>query len=356
MLAAMEPAASIEDDPSLVFNFPSPKELKPPLIVLEDVAVGYAPGKPVLSRLNLRFDPDDRVALVGRNGNGKTTLARLLAGQLAPQRGAVVASSKLRAGYFAQHQVEELVLDETPLQHMERAMRDAKPGAARAQLGRFGFSGDKAMRAVRTLSGGERARLALALITRDAPHILILDEPTNHLDVDARDALIEALAGFGGAVIMVSHDRHLVGLVADRLILVDGGTATPLEATLDDYRDMVLASGRRGSDSSAKSDGASRAEQRRGAAETRQKNSTLRKAAKAAEAELDRLWRRLKEIDAALSQPNGKAESIATLMKTRAELDRQVAAAERRWLEASEAAERASTQESSFRRKPESTL
>ncbi len=236
-LAAMQPIAESVRDASVVFDFPSPKELKPPLVVLDGVAVGYVPGAPVLSHLNLRIDPDDRVALVGRNGNGKTTLARLLAGQLTPETGGIVASGKLRVGYFAQHQIEELIADETPLQHMQSLLLSASPGEVRGQLGRFGFSGDKVNVPVRQLSGGERARLSLALITREAPHILILDEPTNHLDVEARDALVEALAEFGGAVVVVSHDRHLLGLIADRLLLVDGGTVTAFDGTLDDYRD-----------------------------------------------------------------------------------------------------------------------
>ncbi len=257
-LAKLQPVAAVSEDPSVVFDFPSPKELRPPLIVLDDAAVGYAADTPVLSRLNLRIDPDDRIALVGRNGNGKTTLARLLAGQLKPMGGAFVAGGKLRVGYFAQHQIEELVPNETPLQHMERLLAGAKPGEVRAQLGRFGFSGDKAHVPVRQLSGGERARLSLALITREAPHILILDEPTNHLDVEAREALVEALAGFGGAVVVVSHDRHLLGLIADRLLLVDGGTAQDFAGSLDDYRAMVLRSGN-GSAEDSDDNGAKRA-------------------------------------------------------------------------------------------------
>jgi ATP-binding cassette subfamily F protein 3 len=232
----------------VVFDFPNPKELRPPLIVLDDAKWLRREARLVLSRLNLGIDADDRIALVGRNGNGKTTLARLLAGQLRPMGGPLVASSKLRVGYFAQHQIEELVAHDKPLQHMTRLLPEAKPGEVRAQLGRFGFSGDKANVAVRQLSGGERARLSLALITRDAPHILILDEPTNHLDVEAREALVEALAGFAGAVVAVSHDRHLLGLVADRLILVDGGTARDFAGTLDDYRDMVLRPGSSGAE------------------------------------------------------------------------------------------------------------
>ncbi|MGA7456893.1 MAG: ABC-F family ATP-binding cassette domain-containing protein [Methyloceanibacter sp.] len=337
-LAAMQPIAATVQDASVVFDFPSPKELKPPLVVLDGVAVGYVPGAPVLSRLNLRIDPDDCVALVGRNGNGKTTLARLLAGQLRPEAGAIVASSKLRVGYFAQHQIEELVPDETPLQHMQSLLPDASPGEVRGQLGRFGFSGDKANVAVRQLSGGERARLSLALITREAPHILILDEPTNHLDVEARDALVEALAEFGGAVVVVSHDRHLLGLIADRLLLVDGGTATEFDGTLDDYRDTILAAG--GDDGETPAKRGNRKAERRLSAEMRERNQALRKTVTQAEAEIARLAKRRAEIDALLAAPQGNGgPSVSELMKIRAEVERNLASAEHRWLEASEAAE-----------------
>jgi ATP-binding cassette subfamily F protein 3 len=339
-LAAMAPIAETVQDASVVFDFPSPKELKPPLIVLDGVVVGYSPGAPVLSRLNLRIDPDDRIALVGRNGNGKTTLARLLAGQLKPMAGGVVASSKLKVGYFAQHQIEELVADETPLQHMQRLLPAASPGEVRAQLGRFGFSGDKANVEVRALSGGEKARLSLALITRNAPHILILDEPTNHLDIEARDALIEALAEFGGAVVVVSHDRHLLGLIADRLVLVDGGTAASFDGSLDDYRDLVL--GAAGGTDGQKSPKPDRSKpDRREATEARERHRALRKQASQAEAEVNRLWQRRAEIDRMLAAPGNGGSPVSALMKTRAEIERHLAAAEHRWLEASEAAERA---------------
>ncbi|MGH6780910.1 MAG: ABC-F family ATP-binding cassette domain-containing protein, partial [Sphingomonadaceae bacterium] len=211
-LAKMEPIAAVIDDPTMSFDFPSPENgLKPPLITLDLATVGYG-DKPILSRLNLRLDPDDRIALLGRNGNGKTTLARLLAAQLVPMDGTMTTAGKMRVGYFTQYQVEELDVTDTPLQHMGRLMPDAKPAAVRAQLGRFGFSGDKATIEVGKLSGGERARLALALITREAPHMLILDEPTNHLDVDAREALVQALNNYEGAVVVVSHDRHMLEL------------------------------------------------------------------------------------------------------------------------------------------------
>ncbi|MBC6440141.1 MAG: ABC-F family ATP-binding cassette domain-containing protein [Rhodospirillales bacterium] len=347
-LVRMEPIAAAVEDSSLSFEFPDPAELRPPLIVLDGAAVGYGDG-PVLQGLNLRFDPDDRVAFLGRNGNGKTTLARLLSGRLAAMTGGMNASGKLRVGYFAQHQVEELEPQDTPLQHMTRLMPDAKPGAVRAQLGRFGFSGDKAELAVRHLSGGERARLALALITREAPHMLILDEPTNHLDVDAREALVQALAGYGGAVVIVSHDRHLLELTADRLVLVADGTANDFGGSLDDYRNLVL--GRSGSnDNTDTSDKAapklSRKDERRRAAEAREKTRTLRKAVEKAENEVTRLTDQRSDIDRALFDPanhDGPETNLAMtdLMKKRARIEEALSAAEARWLEAHEALEAA---------------
>lgn len=240
MLAKMQPIAAMMEDPTLSFGFPDPDEMRPPLISLDLAAVGYAEDTPILQKLNLRIDPDDRIALLGRNGNGKTTLARLLAAQLTPMEGEMTSSAKMKVGYFTQYQVEELATDSTPLEHMTSAMKDAAPGAVRAQLGRFGFSGNRAMSQVAKLSGGERARLALALITRDAPHLLILDEPTNHLDVDAREALVQALNDYTGAVILISHDRHMVELTADRLVLVDSGKAIPYDGSMEDYIDFVL--------------------------------------------------------------------------------------------------------------------
>ena len=239
-LARMQPIAAVAEDPTLSFSFPSPDALKPPLVTLDMASVGYAENNPVLKRLNLRLDPDDRIALLGRNGNGKTTMARLLAAQLAPMDGAMNAAGKMRVGYFTQYQVEELDGSDTPLEHMTRQMKGATPGAVRAQLGRFGFSGPKATTQVSKLSGGERARLALALITREAPHMLILDEPTNHLDVDAREALVQALNDYDGAVVLVSHDRHMLELTADRLVLVDNGTAAEFTGSMDDYTDLIL--------------------------------------------------------------------------------------------------------------------
>ena len=197
----------------------------------------------MLSRLDLRLDPDDRIALLGANGNGKTTLARLLAGRLAPMAGRVTRSPKLACGFFAQHQIEEMRPDESAFDHLSRLMPDHTPEAVRARLGRFGFGQEKAFVAVSDLSGGERARLNLALVTYDAPALLILDEPTNHLDIEAREALVQAINDFPGAVVLVSHDWHLLELVADRLWLVAGGTARPFEGDLEDYERQVLDGG-----------------------------------------------------------------------------------------------------------------
>jgi len=344
MLAKMQPIAALAEDPSLSFDFPSPDELKPPLVTLDLASVGYTPGKPILQRLNLRLDPDDRIALLGRNGNGKTTLARLLAAQLAPMDGEMTASGKMRVGYFTQYQVEELDTDDTPLEHMTRMMKGMTPAAVRAQLGRFGFSGNKATTKVGKLSGGERARLALALITREAPHMLILDEPTNHLDVDAREALVQALNSYDGAVVIVSHDRHMIELTADRLVLVDNGTAKEYAGSMEDYIAMVLAGdGATGGGGKAK---ANKKEDRKAAAEAREKEQAAKRKAQQAEAELAKLTAKRSAVDKAMFDPAG-AElwltkmSMSELMKRRAELDAQVEAAEAAWLEASEALEEA---------------
>ena len=340
MLAKMQPIAAMAEDPTLSFDFPDPDELRPPLITLDLASVGYA-ERPILERLNLRIDPDDRIALLGRNGNGKTTLARLLAAQLAPMAGAKVASGKMKVGYFTQYQVEELDGDDTPLAHMTRSMPGKTPAAVRAQLGRFGFSGDKATTHVRKLSGGERARLALALITRDAPHLLILDEPTNHLDVDAREALVQALNSYSGAVVVVSHDRHMVELTADRLVLVDGGTAREYDGSLEDYMAFVLST----AGAAKRPEQGARKKDRRAAADLRAQSQDLRRAAEAAEAEVTRLTAERSAIDRAMFDPAGAAPALAklpmsTLARMHAETSTALDQAELAWLEISERLER----------------
>jgi ATP-binding cassette, subfamily F, member 3 len=340
-LAKMQPIAAMAEDPTLAFDFPSPDELKPPLVTLDMASVGYS-ETPVLQRLNLRLDPDDRIALLGRNGNGKTTLARLLAAQLKPMDGAINAAGKMRVGYFTQYQVEELDGGDTPLEHMTRQMKGASPGAVRAQLGRFGFSGAKATTLVGKLSGGERARLALALITRDAPHMLILDEPTNHLDVDAREALVQALNAYDGAVVLVSHDRHMLELTADRLVLVDGGTATEFNGSIDDYTDFILGKNQPKADAGKgfkKSD-------RKAAAQAREAQAALRKAVSDAEADLAKLETVRSAIDRAMFDPKGAdpaygALTMGELSQRRAKIVSAMDVAEAKWIAASEALERA---------------
>ena len=344
-LAKLQPIAELIDDPTLSFDFPNPDELRPPLITLDLASAGYGETE-ILRRLNLRLDPDDRIALLGRNGNGKTTLARLLAAQLAPMAGAMNASSRMKVGYFTQYQVEELDVGETPLQHMAVAMKGASPAAVRGQLGRFGFSGPKATTEVGKLSGGERARLALALITRDAPHLLILDEPTNHLDVDAREALVQALNAYSGAVVIVSHDRHMLEMTADRLVLVDQGTAREFDGSIEDYIAFVLAKDPPVARDEGGAKGVSKKDQRKANAEAREKSQELRKQARAAEQALERLTAERSAIDQAMFDPRAAAPALAKLtmtelMKRRADLEDRIAETEARWLAASEALEAA---------------
>ncbi|RMH44441.1 MAG: ABC transporter ATP-binding protein, partial [Alphaproteobacteria bacterium] len=239
MLERMDAVEIPPEDRAPTFAFPDIEPLSPPIVTLDGAAVGYG-DRTVLSRLTLRIDPDDRIALLGRNGEGKSTLARLVAGRLEPSAGSVRRSRGLRVGYFAQHQIEELEPEETPLQHLSRVLPDAPEARLRARLARFGLDAGAATTEVGRLSGGQRARLSLLLATHDAPQLLILDEPTNHLDIESRDALIEALNAFAGAVIIVSHDMHLLSLVADRLWLVADGRVTPFEDDLEGYRRLLL--------------------------------------------------------------------------------------------------------------------
>ena len=332
MLAKMQPIAALMEDPTLSFDFPDPAEMKSPMITLEHAAVGYGEAPPILKRLNFRIEADDRIALLGRNGNGKTTLARLLASQLAPAEGAINAPGKLKVGYFTQYQVEELAGEDTPLDLMNRAMEGQSQSAVRAQLGRFGFSGPRAGQRVNKLSGGERARLALALITRDAPHLLILDEPTNHLDVDAREALVQALNDYTGAVILISHDRHMVELTSDRLLLVDGGTAREYDGSMDDYIDFILGRNqpkgeRRGKSPSGRN--AASVEERRAA------QSAFNKA----EAAIARLSADLAQLDRKIldlsSDASGQAgAAMQGLLTKRATAANALAEAEEAWLAA----------------------
>jgi ATP-binding cassette subfamily F protein 3 len=321
------------------FDFPEPARIAPPILALDRVSIGYD-GTPVLRNVSATVDMDDRIALLGANGNGKSTLAKLLAGRLEPLSGEVRRGPKLRVGYFAQHQTDELVANETPIDHMARAMPRAYPPQVRAQLARFGLDADRAETPTANLSGGEKARLLLALATRDAPQLLLLDEPTNHLDIDAREALVKALADFQGAVLLITHDPHLVELVADRLWLVADGTVRPFDGDLDEYRVLLAERAR----PAARADATTRRDERRERAEARAAQAPLRRQAKEAEARIARLATERATIEARLADPAmyapGRAAEITTANARLAAIARETAAAEEAWLEAEAAMER----------------
>ena len=300
-LERMKPIAAIVEDQVAEFNFPTPDELSPPIIRLEDVSVGYD-GKAILRDLSLRIDQDDRIALLGQNGQGKSTLAKLLSDRLAPMGGRKVASSKLRVGYFAQHQVDELELDETPLQHLQRLRPEEAPGKLRARLAAGGIGADIATTEVGRLSGGQKTRLSLLLAALDAPHMIILDEPTNHLDIESRDALVQALTEYGGAVILVSHDPHLVELVADRLWLVKDGRVRPFDDDMDAYRRLLLSE-RNGTPARGREEKPKAPVPTRGAAAPRSAVAPLRAEVARCEARVAKLEEIRAEIDSRLANP-----------------------------------------------------
>ena len=329
----------IEDAPTR-FNFPQPARIAPPILALDRVTIGYD-GNPVLRNLSLTVDMDDRIALLGANGNGKSTLAKLLAGRMEPMSGEIRRGPKLKVGYFAQHQTEELMMDENPIDHMTRALPRATPPQVRAQLARFGLDANRAETPIANLSGGEKARLLLALATRDAPQLLILDEPTNHLDIDARDALVKALGDFEGAVLLITHDPHLVELVADRLWLVGDGTVKPYDGDMDDYRALLVERAR----PVAKAESVTRKDDRRERAEARAAVAPLRKQAKDAEALLVKLNAERAKIEAKLADPAlyapGRVAEVTAANARLAAIRREAETAEALWLEAEEALEAA---------------
>ena len=341
-LGRMQPIAEAAVDPSVNFRFPEPDELRSPIVSLDRAAAGYEDGVPILSGLDLRIDGKDRIALLGRNGNGKSTLAKLIEGRLEPMAGDIRRSGKLRTGFFAQHLIEDLQPEDTPVVHMQRLLPGLKEAALRARLGAFGLIQNKAETTVQHLSGGERARLVLALITAKAPHLLILDEPTNHLDVDARQALVQALNDFPGAVLLISHDRHLLELTTDRLWLVADGQVTPWEGDIDDYRRISLRSEgpKDGSQGSEKD----RRAARRANAQARQRLAPLRKVVKEAEQKLAKFQAEHDRIAKALADPalyQKTPDKLASLNQQRLEMEKAIAKTETVWMAAEEALEAA---------------
>ena len=341
MLAKMAPITPVEHAPVPRFPFAEPDRLAPPIVALEDAAVGYGDGPTVLADLTLRLDPDDRIALIGANGNGKSTFAKLLASELTPRGGEIRRSRKLQVGFFAQHQMEQLNPTENAIQHLRPLMPRARDAEVRARLGQFGLAQQKAETLAGRLSGGEKARLVLCLLTADAPHLVILDEPTNHLDVDSRAALIQAVNDYAGAVVLISHDAHLISLIADRLWLVADGTVRPFDGDLADYRRQVLES-RRSAPKGGNGAATSAKQRRRQAATARAQQADLGKAARAAERELERLTAERTKIDRRLADPTlyrNDADAVTDLNRARAGLEDRIAAAEARWLAAQDGLE-----------------
>ena len=340
LLAKLEPITARVADEVREFDFAGPeKALSPPIVALDDVAVGYEEDHPVLRRLALSIDTDDRIALLGANGNGKSTFVKLIAGRLAPMRGNLTRAERLKVAYFAQHQLDELDPAASAYLHLRRLMPDAAEPRVRARAGAIGFPGEMADTAVSKLSGGEKSRLLLGLATFEGAHLLILDEPTNHLDIDSRAALIEAINSYPGAVILVSHDRYLIEACAERLWLVANGAVTPFDGDLDEYRRFVLSD--RGADTNARKQTsemaprASRAELRRAAAEKRIELTPLRRRLTEAEKTIARLTAEIARIDTALATPDlytREPDKAATLSKARADAADALAHAEDEWL------------------------
>jgi len=337
-LAKMEPIIAVSSDDVRPITFPPPEKLlSPPIVAIDRVSVGYEPGKPVLRRLTLRIDNDDRIALLGPNGNGKSTIAKLLAGRLAPFDGTVTKPERLQVAYFAQHQLDELVPQQSVYEHIRRLMPEAPEAKVRARAGQIGFSGERADTAVSSLSGGEKARLLLGIATFDGPHLVILDEPTNHLDIDSRAALVEAINGYPGAMILISHDRHLLEACADTLWLVANNTVAPYDGDLDDYRRIVLGREAKKEQRDEGPEKVSRTDQRRAAAEKREELKPLKRRIDAAEKQVNKLTADIEKMDAELAsdlfaRDPAKATAIS---KSRAEAANALAKAEEDWLSAS---------------------
>ena len=349
-LAKMRPIAAQVDERVIPFNLPQPvKPIASPLLRIEGATAGYQADKPILQGLDLRIDNDDRIALLGQNGNGKSTFAKLIAGRLAPLRGNVFGAQKVEVGYFAQHQLDDLNPQSTPYDYIVKLMPDGTEAQRRTRLGTYGFGADKADTKCQKLSGGEKARLLLALTAFHGPNILILDEPTNHLDVDSREALIHALTEYEGAVILISHDRHLVDATADRLWLVKNGTVTNYDGDMESYREELLAD-RGGKTRPAKfevseTDGPTRADQRRAAADRRVELAPLKKAMQVAEKSVAKIAGEIAKLDTILADAeiyaSNPTRAQAAILE-RGRLAKSMADAEEAWLFATEAYEAAS--------------
>jgi ATP-binding cassette subfamily F protein 3 len=318
-------------------TFPEPeKQPASPIVAIQSGAVGYEPGNPILKNLNLRIDNDDRIALLGSNGNGKSTFAKFISGRLAPESGEVKIAPSLKIGFFAQHQLDDLIPEQSPVEHVRRLMPGAPEAKVRARVAQMGLATEKMATAAKDLSGGEKARLLMGLAAFNAPNLLILDEPTNHLDIDSRRALIEALNDYEGAVILISHDRHLIEATVDRLWLVNGGTVTTFEGDMDEYRDLIVSSGKKKEEKpQLTEDATSKADQRKLNAERRASLTPLRKKINEIESLTAKLEKQIQAFDAELADPalyEKTPAKAAEKVKQRGEAAARLAAAEEDWL------------------------
>ncbi|MEM7696207.1 MAG: ABC-F family ATP-binding cassette domain-containing protein [Pseudomonadota bacterium] len=345
-LSKMAPPAPVLDEATTPIKIPNPKRaLSPPIFSAERVVLGYGETA-VLRRVNVRIDEDDRIALLGANGNGKSTLAKLFAGKLLPMDGSMVRADRMKIAYFAQHQMDELNPKGTAFDHVRAAIKfDEDEKVSRSRVAAMGLPTERMDTAAKDLSGGERAKLLLGLATMEGANLLILDEPTNHLDIDSRAALMEAINGFEGAVILISHDRYLVEACVDRLWLVHGGTVAPYEGDMEEYRALVLAASKKGKAEGKAKDGPSDKDRRREAAEARAALAPLRKRIKEAERAMEKAQSEIDKREEALADPaiyTDAPEKVTKLTKERARWAEAKEAAELTWLDASEALEAAS--------------
>ncbi|KQW30985.1 glycosyl transferase family 1 [Rhizobium sp. Root274] len=335
-------AAVIEDHVNPI-TFPKPeKQPASPIVAIASGVVGYEPGKPILKNLNLRIDNDDRIALLGSNGNGKSTFAKFISGRLEAQGGQLKTASTLKIGFFAQHQLDDLIPNESPVDHVRRLMPQEGEAKVRARVAQMGLATEKMDTAAKDLSGGEKARLLMGLAAFHAPNLLILDEPTNHLDIDSRKALIEALNDYEGAVILISHDRHLIEATVDRLWLVNNGTVTSFDGDMEEYRSLIIAAGKKPAErdkaDTAAGDQVNKAEQRKAAADRRASLAPLKKKINEVEALTKKLETLIQTLDKELADPalyEKAPAKAAEKAKQRGEAAAKLSAAEEQWLELS---------------------
>ena len=340
--------AQAQADSLLEFSFSRPEKSPSPLLKLDDAAAGYG-DKPIISGVELTISPGDRIGLLGPNGAGKSTFVKLLAGVLPPLSGERIAAQDLRIGYFAQHQLEQLNPEESPLRHLQRLDARATEKELRGYLGGFGFRGDQALEPIAPFSGGEKSRLVLAMLIYQKPNLLLLDEPTNHLDLQTRDALSLALQDYAGALVVVSHDRYLLRTVADELWLVADGSALRFDGDMEDYRRWLndhRTARARATAQSASVDKPLKQAPRRSEVESRRLLKPLRTAMEKAELAMNQSIMARQKLEDRMADPDlyqaEAKERLDALLSERARLEQSIAENENRWLEASEALEAAS--------------